>query len=122
MNIRKKDQSGSTLVMVAVFIIALFGLAALAIDVGNVYTHRNRIQDAIDSGALAGVVSWAHGKTPDVVNTAARAFATTNSVQDTDIQTVECGEWISATHTFVGPLRSLPSPFPAGAMPAVRVT
>ena len=50
----QKNQRGSTLVMIAIFIVALFGLAALAIDVGNVYMHRNRIQDAIDSGALAG--------------------------------------------------------------------
>ncbi len=117
---RRRDELGATLVLVTVFVVALFGMAALAIDVGNMYTQRNRIQDGIDSAALAAVSSWAGGKTPDEVVTTAQAFAMTNGVQSSDIQSIEAGEWIRATRTFTA-LSSLPVSMPAGTLPAVRV-
>ncbi len=115
-------QGGGTLVMVVVFMVALFGMAALAIDVGNMYTQRHRIQEAIDSAALASVRSWAAAVASTEVIATAQNFAMMNGAAQADIQTVEPGYWVLATRTFVGPLSSLPAPLPAGAAAAVRVT
>src|SRR5439155_9268839 len=117
---RSANRAGSTLVLVTVFVVALFALAALAIDVGNVYTHRNRIQDAIDAASLAAVRSWAAGKSGSETILVGQTFALTNSAQSSDIQTIDPGYWMNARRTFIGPMASLPVPFPVGAVPAVR--
>jgi hypothetical protein len=49
-----KTQRGATLIVVTIALFALIGLAALAIDVGNLYVARNELQNAVDAGALAG--------------------------------------------------------------------
>ena len=46
--------SGQTLVLVALMLTALIGLAALAIDGNHAYAERRRAQNAADAGALAG--------------------------------------------------------------------
>jgi hypothetical protein len=47
-------ERGQVLIMVAVMVVALFGFLALALDVGNIYGGRRRMQNAADAGALAG--------------------------------------------------------------------
>ncbi len=49
-----RARSGQTLVLVALMLTALIGLAALAIDGNNAYAQRRRAQNAADAGALAG--------------------------------------------------------------------
>jgi Putative Flp pilus-assembly TadE/G-like len=51
---RHRNESGSVLVLVAISLVALLGIAALAIDVGNFRAHRRQLQTAADAGALAG--------------------------------------------------------------------
>lgn len=48
-----KEENGATIVMVAISLVALLGLAALAIDVGNLYYRHTRLQDIADACALA---------------------------------------------------------------------
>ena len=48
----KKDR-GQALVIVAFGLAALIGMAALAIDGGNVYSDRRHAQNAADTAALA---------------------------------------------------------------------
>lgn len=48
------NKKGVTAVMVAVMMVMLFGLGALAIDLGHLYIVRNELQDAADAAALAG--------------------------------------------------------------------
>ena len=85
MSIPQKDKRGGTLFLVTIFMIALFAFAALAIDVGNVYRQRARIQDAIDAGSLAAVRSWAGGKLPSEVVDVGKTFSTTNGSVLADI-------------------------------------
>lgn len=55
MMMRETDrESGQTLVMVALALIALLGFLALAIDVGVLYAWRRNMQNAADAAALAG--------------------------------------------------------------------
>lgn len=50
----RRDESGAVIVLVAVMIIAMIGLSALAIDVGNLVYAQRRLQAATDMAALAG--------------------------------------------------------------------
>lgn len=52
------DERGGTLVLVAVVLIALFGFAAIAVDVGMGYTAKGEAQRAADAGALAGASAF----------------------------------------------------------------
>jgi Flp pilus assembly protein TadG len=49
-----RQSRGSALVFVAIVMVAMLGFAALAIDVGAIYTARAQCQNAADAGALAG--------------------------------------------------------------------
>ena len=53
MSLQCKDETGATLVFVALVMLVLIGFAALAIDAGVLYTARTQCQNAADSGALA---------------------------------------------------------------------
>jgi len=49
---------GQVLVILALGIVVLLGMAALAIDVGFIYTVRNELQRSADAGALAGASAF----------------------------------------------------------------
>ncbi|MGH9510073.1 MAG: pilus assembly protein TadG-related protein [Terriglobales bacterium] len=51
-------EKGMTVAMLAVFIVGLFGMAALAIDLGILYTARTSAQHAADAAALAGAMTF----------------------------------------------------------------
>ena len=48
------NESGATIVYVAIILGVLVMFTALAIDVNHLYAVRNELQDAADAGALAG--------------------------------------------------------------------
>ena len=49
-----QNRRGVTAVIVAICLVMLIGFAALAIDVGYLYSTRNELQNVADSGALSG--------------------------------------------------------------------
>ncbi len=49
-----ENNRGVVLVLVAILLFVLVGMAALAIDLGHLYMVRNELQNAADAGALAG--------------------------------------------------------------------
>jgi len=49
-----RSEGGQTAVIVAIAVVALLAFAGLAIDGGNVYLNRRRMQNAADAAALAG--------------------------------------------------------------------
>ena len=74
------EDAGYVVIMFAIMLPVLFGLAALAVDVSNWYLAINRQQKAADAGALAGVIYL-----PGDFNTAkttALAVATRNGYTD----------------------------------------
>ena len=50
----RRHNKGQVLVLVALAIFVLLGLAALGIDAGYMYTVRHELQRSADAGALAG--------------------------------------------------------------------
>jgi hypothetical protein len=55
----RRDESGAVIVLVAIMIAALIGLAALAVDVGNLAYTQRRLQATADMAALAGAAEIA---------------------------------------------------------------
>jgi hypothetical protein len=67
-------QRGQILVQVAIMVGVLFAFVALALDGGNIYAGRRRMQNAADAGALAGAREICFGD-PALVTTTAREYA-----------------------------------------------
>jgi len=53
----RRHRSGQAIVIMALSMVALCGMLALAIDTGRLYFQRRLMQDAVDSGSLAGAQS-----------------------------------------------------------------
>jgi Flp pilus assembly protein TadG len=57
-----RSQRGQTLPIITLFMFAMLGMCALAIDVGSWYQQKRSLQSAADAGALAGAaylpISW----------------------------------------------------------------
>jgi Flp pilus assembly protein TadG len=65
-----RSESGATIILVVLAMVALLGMAALAIDVGILYTARAQCQNAADAGALAcgGHMMTLNNLNPGAVN------------------------------------------------------
>lgn len=53
-SVKLDRQRGQILVTVALMAVAIFAFVALAVDIGQIYGGRRRMQNAADAGALAG--------------------------------------------------------------------
>lgn len=80
-----RDRAGATIILYALTLPALIGFAGLAVEVGQWYDARTKLQTAADAGALAG--AWelkAGGGTGTVTTAAGEAVGknpvTTNSI------------------------------------------
>ena len=51
---RLVNQKGVTIVLVAICLVVLIGFAAIAVDLAYLYIVKGELQNAADSGALAG--------------------------------------------------------------------
>lgn len=86
------DERGSILVLMAVAIVALFGLAALAVDVGMGYTAKSEAQRISDASALAGASAFLEFEAAAAVAPAeARAydFALRNAIRNIPVDSLE---------------------------------
>lgn len=75
-----KNESGQSMVIVALMLIVLLGFGALAVDVGAMTFERSSLQNAADAAALAGV--------KDMSESVARSYAKKNfpKLQDDNIR------------------------------------
>ena len=60
-----RSEKGQALVLIVLSIVAIFGFAALAVDMGRIYSERRRAQSAADAAALAAAHSVADYKLLD---------------------------------------------------------
>jgi len=58
---QRKNERGQVLVLTVLFLGALFGFAAIALDGGNIYADRRSAQAAADSASLAGALAVMRG-------------------------------------------------------------
>jgi hypothetical protein len=75
-----RDESGAVIVMVAILLPILLGMAGLALDIGNWYLRSHRQQKAADAAALAGAVYLPMDATAAFA--AARNLANSNGFAD----------------------------------------
>lgn len=64
----RHPERGSVTVIVAFLWIALFGMAALAVDAGHLYLTKRNLQEAADSAVMAGLPSLASNATTAQTN------------------------------------------------------
>ncbi len=83
----RKRERGMTLVLVAMCIFVFIGIAALAVDVGMLFTARTSAQHAADAGALAGAYVFVNppngGVTSTYIQNVAATVANQNNVLGT---------------------------------------
>ena len=100
---------GNAMVLVVVTLPVLLGAAALAIDVGHVYTTRCALQNAADASALAAASQLVENFKYDEVRLLAQEFATTNhsghgSILPNADVTFGFWDWDSETFSTGGPV------------------
>jgi Flp pilus assembly protein TadG len=75
----RNAERGATLLMVALCLIMLLGMAALAVDIANFFVVKSEAQRAADAAALAGATLWANsGCTSTVAGCASFQAQATN--------------------------------------------
>ena len=73
---QRRNERGQTILLVAVSMVVLLGLAALAIDVVTLYVASGEIQRAADAAAIAGAKVFVDtGVTTDPTNTTLQTLA-----------------------------------------------
>lgn len=81
-----RGQDGQGSAALAVMMVALMGAMALGIDGGNMYLQRRRMQQAADSGALAGAEVLAlEGSTEQVIAAANEYAIDRNNAGSADV-------------------------------------
>ena len=80
--IRASDhcEVGQMLVQFSLFFVLLLGFVALAVDVGNAYTERRRMQNAADAAALAGARELCLNQSVTTVRAAATTYLVRNGM------------------------------------------
>jgi Flp pilus assembly protein TadG len=129
--LRKRDK-GVVAVIVALLLPVLLGFGALAVDIGYRFLIQNEMQNAADATALAAAACLygradcgnQNASTPDWGGAAGRgnSFASSNSVEQTDVNSVhiDYGYWnITKTNPT---LLELPYAPGTNDLPAIRVT
>ena len=92
-------QKGVVLILVTVGMLAILGMAGLALDMGRVYQNNTRLQNALDAAALSGAKTLNGGA--NVLDSKADALATFNLHLEGDllaaspVPTIEFSETLS---------------------------
>jgi Flp pilus assembly protein TadG len=86
---RLREEEGSVIILVAVAMTALIGLAALSADVGHIYVERQRLVTIADAAALSGAQYLPYAA--DTARSAARSYLQKNGY-DPALATVTVNE------------------------------
>jgi Flp pilus assembly protein TadG len=102
---RLGNQKGVTIILVAICLVVLIGFAAIAVDLAYLYIVKGELQNAADSGALAGAQVLYNNAGTSVnagANVVALNYVNLNYSEQASVQvqSVERGHWSFATRTF----------------------
>ena|ERR1051326_8565013 len=93
--------SGQSLVIAALFMVVLFGFAALSIDISRLYVQKKKLQNATDAAALAAAMELPPTSDfPLRYDDTARSFANANQLKSAEIGAVEVGHYDASSKTF----------------------
>jgi hypothetical protein len=76
-----RREEGQVLVQTTMMLMGLLAFIAIAIDAGNIYAERRRMQNAADAAALAGAYELCRLSSVDMARGKARDYLTRNGVQ-----------------------------------------
>ena len=96
--IASRDRRGAMLVLIAIMMALILGMAAFAVDVGFIVTNKTRLQSAADAAALAGASTLIENVTVYQTQEAALSYAQTNAPDAH--ATVTLGLWNPETRMF----------------------
>lgn len=113
---QRRRERGSTLVLVAVGMLALIAMAGLAIDTAHVLLNKSRLQSALDAAALAAAKVLDQTASPAQATAAASSEFTLNLAQYPELQGA-IGGGAALTTEYSATL----VPFAAGTTPAAFV-
>ncbi len=74
------SESGQSIVIVAMAMVAIIAMAALVLDGGYAFLERRRVQNAADAAALAGVRSLAKAESETAIRRAIDDYAVRNGI------------------------------------------
>jgi len=91
---KKENESGQSILIIAMIVLVLLALVALVVDVGNAYAHRRMVQNAVDAAAMAGARTLAKRGSTDPPQTvthrevllAVYFYAEENGLKRDDVQ------------------------------------
>jgi Flp pilus assembly protein TadG len=104
-------ERGQAVVIIAIFMLALLGVAALVIDYGNVALQRRALQNSVDASALAGASSLAGGWTSG--QQAAQSVYLLNGSSSDQVTYQQSTDFTSGDSVTVSSTRSVPTFFAA---------
>ncbi len=81
-----RGEHGMVLPLVALLLVALLGMVALTVDIGQLGVNRRRLQNAADAAALGGAAYLP--ASPTAADGEARRLARANGLSDAEIQSV----------------------------------
>jgi Flp pilus assembly protein TadG len=122
-----RDESGAVMVLAAILMVALLGIAALAIDIGHLMVVRNELQNAADAGALAGANYLApylptNPPTPDFDSAQAAATPATEANKTDNTLITDCQVEVGYFNLITRVLQARTISPTTLDVPAVRVT
>lgn len=97
-----KSRRGSTIVMVAILLVAFVGVGAIAADIGRFYVVTGELQTAADAAALAGALklTTTQGLTPGpTVKAEVQDFVSRTNLADNDSLSVTLDNVLMAFYT-----------------------
>ena len=71
--LKKKQQKGQIIVFTAVLLPFIIAMCGLTVDLGNLYIHKSKLQNAADAAAIAGAYAYADNGESTTVFPMARA-------------------------------------------------
>jgi Flp pilus assembly protein TadG len=76
------DHEGGVAIIVAISMVVLFGMGAMALDVGNLFWERRQLQNGADAGAIAAAQDLASGEGSAAAEAQARTYTSENNIRD----------------------------------------
>ena len=92
-----KEDSGQTLVIVALCMTVLLGFMAMAVDVGMVFQAKRNMQVVADAAAVAGALDYKYNSSTTSAKTAACAAGAANGLSATCTANSQCSGASSTT-------------------------
>jgi len=96
--IPRRHRRGAMLVLVAIMMVVVFGVAIFAVDLGWIVANRTQLQSAADAAALAGASTLVENVTLSGVQAESLEYAQRNA--PSSFATVSFGTWDPGTKTF----------------------